>query len=83
MNQVANEDVHNALKSVNLTKLHGSPGYWCNKLHEWSENQKKKGLLDVKYDLSPGDRDIEEVAKELYEVLSGQLDYVDITNKDL
>lgn len=63
-------------------------GEWCQKLREWSEIERKKGLIDIKffpvYPLRPGEKEptLEELAKDYYLMLTST-DYEDITDQDL
>jgi len=55
---------------------------YCEKLQKWFEEEKKNGLVDIK--LSPGElRDalIEDVAREIYEVVTGQRESYSLTNE--
>ena len=57
---------------------------YCEKLQKWFKEEKKNGLVDIK--LSPGElRDalIEDVAREIYEVVTGQRESYSLTNEPI
>lgn len=57
---------------------------YCEKLQKWFKEEKKNGLVDIK--LSPGElRDalIEDVAREIYEVVTGQRESYLLTNEPI
>lgn len=57
-----------------------TPGYWCKKLQDYIDSNKI-----TYFNVFPGENintlDIEGVAQEIYEVLSGQRKGIDLTNK--
>lgn len=56
---------------------------YTDKLTQWTEEEKKQGLVDIKF--FPGSSNqatVEEVSRSVYEALTGK-DSIDITNEPL
>ena len=56
---------------------------YTEKLTQWAEEEKKQGLVDIKF--FPGSSNqatVEEVSRSVYEALTGK-DSIDITNEPL
>jgi hypothetical protein len=63
---------------ANLTE-----GYWCNKLRNWEKEARKNGLIGLNFFIGSNPVSLEEAAREVYEVLSGNRKTIDITGEIL
>lgn len=70
----------------NVMSKERKPGYWCKKLQDWYDKEKEEGrVLDIKFfpNLENNDIDVEDAAREAYEVVTGQRETVDVTDEKL